>query len=134
MADTTVYIGDAGPGTMIAMKAIDNGDGTYSLSTRLPSGVTIKETRASTATVTSVSDTASSTTLLAANSNRLGFRMYNNSSSVCYVKYGTTASATDFTIEMAAESYLEETQYTGRVDGIWSADASGAMLITELTA
>ena len=90
-------------------------------------------TPASTGTGTSVSDTGSSAQLLASSSTRRGFRLYNDSTQAAYVKYGTTASTTDFAVILLPGAYLEEDNYYGRVDAIWAADASGAMRITELT-
>ena len=90
--------------------------------------------KASTATVTSVNDTASSTTLLAANANRKGATIYNDSTVALYIKFGVTASATDFTVKLSPNNYYEVPNgYTGRIDGIWASDASGAARITELT-
>lgn len=95
---------------------------------------TTKETRSSTATSTNVSDTASSTTILASNANRLGATVYNDSTAVLYLKLGATASITSFTAKMAADSYYEVPfNYTGIIDGIWASDASGAARIVELT-
>jgi len=88
--------------------------------------------KSSSATVTSQSDQATNATLLSANANRVGFRIYNDSTAVLYVKYGTTATSSDYTVQIAAGGYLEENYYTGRVDGIWASDASGAAKITEL--
>ena len=90
--------------------------------------------RTETATLSSVSDTASSTTLLAANPGRRGASIYNDSTSTLYVKYGTTASATSFTVKLFPDDYHEVFGgFTGRIDGIWSADASGAARVTELS-
>lgn len=89
--------------------------------------------RPQTGTVTSVSDTASSTTLLSAGATRRGFRIYNDSPYALYVKFGTTASATDFTVKVEPYDWLVEDGYGGRVDGIWSANGSGSARITELT-
>jgi hypothetical protein len=98
--------------------------------------VTTKELRAATPTVTTVADTASSTTLLASNANRLGATIANDSSAVLYVKFGTTASATDYTARLVRYAYLEVPfNYTGRIDGIWATDpGDGAARITELAA
>lgn len=94
-----------------------------------------KETRSATPSQTSVNDTASSTTILASNANRLGATVYNDSTAVLYLKLGATASTTSFTVAMAAASYYEVPfGYTGVIDGIWASDASGAARITELTA
>lgn len=95
-----------------------------------------KETRAATSAVTSVSDTASSTTLLAANANRLGATVYNDSTVALYLKLGATASLTSFTVKMAADSYFEVPfSYTGIIDGIWASDTGGGTArISELSA
>lgn len=96
---------------------------------------TVGTTKASTTAVTSVNDTASSTTLLAANTNRLGASVQNDSTVVLYLKLGATASTSSFTVQMAAASYYEVPYgYTGVIDGIWASDASGAARMTELTA
>lgn len=90
--------------------------------------------KSGTATLTNVSDTATSTTLLSANAARLGASIHNDSTVVLYVKFGTTASATSFTVKMAADAHYEVPfGFTGRIDGIWASDASGAARITEFT-
>ena len=88
-----------------------------------------------TATVTTVADTASSTTLLALNNARLGASIHNDSSAVLYVKLGTTASATDYTVRMVQYAYYEVPYgYVGHIDGIWASDpGDGAARITEYT-
>jgi hypothetical protein len=98
------------------------------------SGSIVKEIRAATPTQSSVNDTASSTTLLAANSNRLGATIYNDSDQALYVKLGGTASTSSFSCKVAAGGYYEVPfHYTGVIDGIWAADSTGAARITELT-
>lgn len=90
--------------------------------------------RPTTGTTTSVNDTAASTTLLAANANRLGATIYNDSTSFLYLKLGATASTSSFAVKMEPGAYYEVPfGYTGIIDGIWSADASGAARIVELT-
>lgn len=91
---------------------------------------------ADTATLSNVNDTASSTTLLAANTSRLGVVIFNDSSSDLYLKYGTTASTSSFTYKIPPLGHWEMPSgmiYTGIIHGIWSADASGAARVTELT-
>jgi hypothetical protein len=92
------------------------------------------EARASAASVASVASSASSVTLLASNANRRGAAFFNDSTAVCYLKFGATASTSSFTVRMAAASYYElpTPVYTGIIDGIW-ASANGAMRVTELT-
>lgn len=99
------------------------------------SALTANPTRPATSNVASVNDTNVSTTLLASNANRLGATIYNDSTEVLYVKFGATASNTSYTVKMIADSYYEiPFGYTGIIDGIWGADASGAARITELSA
>ena len=92
-----------------------------------------KEQRAATSAVTRVASSAVNVTLLALNAARLGVRLHNDSTNICYVKFGTTATATDFTIRMNPQDFYADDLYTGRIDGIWSA-ANGGMQVTELTA
>lgn len=103
----------------------DPGDGSWY--TYLPGDVP-----PSTATVTSVDDTASSTVLIAANADRKEVIIFNDSSSTLYVKLGTTASTTDYTVKLYTDDSFS-TNYTGRIDGIWSANSTGAAKITALS-
>jgi hypothetical protein len=90
--------------------------------------------KAATSSLSNVPGSATSVTLLAANANRLGATIYNDSSSTLYVKYGTTASNSSFTIRLLAQAYHEVVfDYIGRIDGIWNASTGNAR-ITELTA
>jgi hypothetical protein len=86
-----------------------------------------------TAACTQVADTASSTTLLSANSARTGCSIQNTSSGVLYVKCGATATTTDFTVRLIQYAYWEAPYgYKGRIDGIWATDPNdGAAVITE---
>ena len=89
---------------------------------------------ATTGTTSAVNDSASSAQMLAANTSRVGATFYNDSPAVAYVKCGTTASSTDFTVKMDPYSYFEVPYgYNGRIDAIWASDQSGAMRITEFT-
>lgn len=89
----------------------------------------------STPAVTSVSDLNTNQTLLASNPNRLGFVIFNDSLADLFLKYGATASATSFTHKLGPGEVIERMPcYTGQIDGIWSADSTGAARITELTA
>lgn len=88
---------------------------------------------AATGTMSSVAGNASSATLLASNSSRKGFTLYNDSTAICRVAFGATASATAFTFLMQPNAYYENnSNYTGAIAGIW-ASATGNMRVTELT-
>ena len=88
-----------------------------------------------TSSVTSVAATVASTTLLSANTNRRGAMVFNDSASaVLYLKLGTSASTTSYTVQIPPNNYYElpSPVYTGTIDGIWDA-AVGDARITELT-
>lgn len=91
---------------------------------------------AATATLSNVNDTASSTQLSAANANRKGWSVTNDSSSILYINFGATASTTAYSVQLAPGAYYEMPApiYTGVINGIWSGDSTGAARITELTA
>lgn len=90
------------------------------------------ETRPSSATVTSVASSASSVNLLASNANRRKAMFFNDSTQIAYIKFGTTASTTSYTVKVLAGGYYEVPTpvYTGAIDCIWAA-ANGNMRITE---
>lgn len=85
-----------------------------------------------------VSDTATSTTLLASNTARQGVVIHNDSDSVLYVKYGAGASATSYVYKLLSQAHLVlpepgQPLYTGLIAGIWSADtAAGAATVNEV--
>jgi len=95
--------------------------------------VPVKAVRAATPAQTSVSVTNSTTSILAANANRLGATIYNEGSAICYMKLGSTASLTSYTLQIASGGYYElPFNYTGAIDGITSA-STAQLRITELS-
>lgn len=88
---------------------------------------------AQTGTGSNVAASATSVTLLSANTGAVGRTIYNDSASACYVKMGTTASATDFAVKMSPGGYFEVPYgYQGRIDAIWDT-ATGNARIVEYT-
>ena len=87
-----------------------------------------------TSTVTRVSSSATVVTLKAANTSRRGLYIFNESTQVLYIKFGSAATNTDYTVRMVANSYFElpEPMYNGIVTGIW-VSANGAAQVTEVT-
>ena len=70
----------------------------------------------------------------ALNSARRGLTIYNQTSQVLYVKMGTTATLTDFTLIMDVSGYYESPfGYNGAVWGIQGAAATGLVYVTEVT-
>ncbi|MCX3290046.1 hypothetical protein OR263_25600 [Streptomyces sp. NEAU-H22] len=84
------------------------------------------------ATLTNVSASASSVTLLNAAGHARGRTIHNDSSSALYVKFGTAASSTSFTVKLAGDAFYEFPQpcYSGVVTGVW-ASATGTARVTE---
>lgn len=103
------------------------------------SSIPVANTPASsaTATLSNVASSASSVTLLSSNAARKGATIFNDSTAVVYVKFGTTASNSSYTVQIASLGYYElpftgQGIYTGRIDAIW-ASADGNARVTELT-
>jgi hypothetical protein len=94
--------------------------------------IIMSDSSSATAAVTSVADTASSTTLIAASASAKQRIIQNDSTSILYVKFGVTATATDYSVRLVQYDILV-TEYSGRIDGIWSADSTGAAKVTELS-
>ena len=91
--------------------------------------------KSSTATLANIPGATSSTTLQASNSARKGWSVHNDSSAILYVKFGSTASSTSYTVKLIADAYYElptTSVYTGIITGIW-ASATGSARVTELT-
>lgn len=87
------------------------------------------------ASLTSLASTAASQQLLPVNTSRKGLILQNTDANDVYVKYGTTASATDFTVKIAGNGGYWEMPtpiYLGRLDAIWAADGAGSLYATEL--
>lgn len=88
-----------------------------------------------TSAVTSVASSATNVTILASNATRKQAAVYNESTQILYLKLGTTASVTSYTVQIPASGYYELpgiTVYTGQIDGIW-ASANGNARVTELS-
>lgn len=89
----------------------------------------------STAAVTSTTVATSSVTVIAANSNRRALLLYNDGGNVVYVKFGTSASTSSFTVRLPANTVYElpVPMYSGIITAIRSS-GTGAVLATEVTA
>lgn len=120
----TNNIGDVDVLSLPAIPAGNNNIGDVDVASTPKSG---------TATLSNVASSATSVTLLSSNASRLGATIVNDSTQNLFVKFGTTASSTSYTVLMIPNAYYEiPFAYTGRVDGIW-ASANGNARVTELT-
>lgn len=99
---------------------------------------TVKRQRVATAppeasaAITRVNDAATNQTILAANDSRVRAIIFNDSTEILYLKYGTTATSTDFTHKLQPGDTVFIDDYRGKIDGIWANNASGAAQVTEL--
>lgn len=105
---------------------------------RLVRELTASNTLANIATQSALSSVASSVVsleILPANANRRGAVLVNDSTAVLYIAYAATASATAYTVKLAAggQHFMDVPVYTGAVSGIWAA-ANGACRVTDLSA
>ncbi|WP_269929972.1 hypothetical protein [Aminobacter sp. HY435] len=88
--------------------------------------------------VSVVASSATLVTLLAANRNRLGAVITNDSTAVLTIKLGVGASQSDYTVKLAPSatgvpaSYELPFGYVGVVTGLW-ASANGDAKVTELS-
>ncbi|MEH2392604.1 hypothetical protein [Nostoc sp.] len=98
-----------------------------------PAQITVTPPTSDTSTPTTVASSTSNQTILAANSNRKGATIWNNSTAILYLELGPTATTSAFTAKLFAGGYYETPfNYTGVISGIWSA-INGNALVRELT-
>lgn len=90
--------------------------------------------RTTTASGTYFAASTSATTLVSSNSARVGWIVYNNSTATLYLKYGGSASSSDFTAAVLpyATARDDGDGYIGVISGAWSS-ATGGAYATELT-
>lgn len=83
------------------------------------------------ATLANVASSATSVPLFTPAPIANGRTIWNDSTAVLFVKFGATASATSYTVQIPAQGYFEfpVPVYAGEVDGIWAA-ANGAARLT----
>lgn len=84
------------------------------------------------AVVTAVPSSATSVTILAANGRSSGRVVYNDSTAILYLRYGTAAASTAaYTVQIPSQgNHSVRGEYHGALTGIWAA-ANGNALVTE---
>lgn len=89
--------------------------------------------QSTTAAITTVAASATSETILAANANRKGATVYNNSGQKLFLSMAASSSATVYTVLLMPNTFFElPFNYTGIISGVWSS-AQGDALVTEFT-
>ncbi len=109
------------------------GSSDVGLVVRVAGEVSMEGPSVSGATLANVATSTASATLFSANSDRKAAMIWNDSSSILYVKFGATASATSCTVPIAANGYYELPQpcYLGVIDAVLSS-STGVARTTEL--
>jgi hypothetical protein len=129
-SDTGVVVRQVGYSTIVSVANTVAIQGNSTAITRME--------RPATATRASLTQSSTSVTAQASNANRLGWSCFNNPTqgATLYLKYGTTASTTDFDVQIAPFGYFELPQpcYTGRIDAIWDSTGAGYARTVEWTA
>ncbi len=93
-------------------------------------------TRPATSVVTAVAQSTSSVMLAAANADRRGLCIYNNSNRVVFVCLNTgPATLTNWSVRLGRNDYYELPfpVYTGDVTAIWGSGSGGFARVTEFT-
>ncbi len=95
--------------------------------------VDTKETRPASASVSNVTSSGSNSTALVSNTNRRGACFYNDVDKACYLKFGATASTSDFTVKIFPDGFftMPFPVYTGQIDVIWDSSPTGDLRVTE---
>jgi len=89
--------------------------------------------KSSSALTTLVSGATGSTVLLLNNASRIAASIYNDSTSILYVKFGTGATSSSYKTPLNASTYYEiPGGYTGIISGFW-ATLTGSARISEET-
>lgn len=92
-------------------------------------------TRGSTATVSRVADTATSTILKTANTGRISLTIVNDASTTLFVLKGSgTVTTTNYTYRLDQYDTVTIDDWAGQVNGLWETDANdGGAQVTEVT-
>ena len=97
----------------------------------VPISGTFTTDKSSSAAISSPASSATSTTILAANTNRILATVYNDSTQKLYLAMASSASTSAFSVVVMPNSYFElPVSYTGIITGIWT-NANGFARVTE---
>lgn len=97
------------------------------------SPIPVTASLSSTAVITSVNNSITTGVLLASNTARRGFIVYNDSQAIAFIAFAATASTTAFSVKLQpGAEYEPGIDYTGVISAI-SSVAVGACRITEFT-
>lgn len=94
----------------------------------------VEVTNCATATISTAASSTTTATIAAANSARRGLILANNSTEPCVFAFGSGASATNFSIALAAGASIAipAPVYTGLISVVWATAGTGNATVTEL--
>ena len=92
------------------------------------------DSAASSTVITNIASTIGTVVLAVAQSKRTNLAIYNASTQVLYMKLGSGAKSTDFTLMMVGSGYYELPRpvYNGQITGVWPT-ANGFAMVSENT-
>lgn len=123
----------AGTNLLGGVELVDSG-GTNKGAIDASGNLSVKQI-AGTATLTQPAAGTASYTVLAANANRKGAIIVNNTNKIQYLAFAATATLAAFTLLLGVNSVYELNTpvYTGLITAIGASGTSGSMVVTELT-
>jgi hypothetical protein len=94
----------------------------------------LNEIKSSSGTVAAVAASTSAQTVLASNSLRRGFFLFNDTNKDAFIKLAAAPTTASFSFKISPGGLYERdlTNYKGIVTAIWASSASGNLLATEL--
>ena len=134
MADTSVNVPGTGSTPIRVLSGLGAGSADQQVMTPADKNGTLLGS-AGTGTNTNVAGTTTnSTTILAANTARLGASIFNASTAVLYLSRGATCTPTNYSVQVPAGGFYELPHqngvYVGVITGVW-ATAAGTAYVTE---
>jgi hypothetical protein len=98
-----------------------------------PATVTVPARTATSNTApATVAASTTSVSVLAANSNRKGGTIWNNTTGTALIAFHTAASTSAYSLQLVAGGYLNlDPNYIGPISAIWAASQTGNLLVSE---
>lgn len=85
-------------------------------------------------TVVVPANIANATELVAANANRKGLSLLNNSTGNVLIEFGAAPTATSYLVKLNSGGYYEVPyDYTGQIQGLWDAAGGTGVLVREFS-
>lgn len=124
------------PGTGQTINTLPNG-GQAAGASSLPvviasdqSAVPTAQILPATSAATSVAASISPTVILASNTSRRRYSVYNDSTSIAYILENSgTVSTTNYSYQLAAGAYFSSTEWNGAVNALWATAAGNARVM-----